>query len=491
MTTAIAPEHLKKINRWRADPVWFAQTQLQMEPDPAQLDLLTAFADPAKQRIAMKACKGPGKTAGLAACSWNFLATRKYPKIAATSISGDNLDDNLWPEMAKWQQNSKFLSQKFTWTKSRIFANDHPERWWMSRRTWSRTADANQQANTLAGLHEENTMAVLDESGSIPRAVMTTAEATLSTVGGEHRILQAGNPTDMDGPLYDACTVQKDLWYVIEITGDPDSPRRSARISIQWAREQIKNYGADNPWVLVNVFGQFPSVGLNTLLGPDQVSEAMNRVLVESQYVHAPKIIGVDPGRFGGARTVMFPRQGLAWFNPFIMRPDRSQRNWTGIVAARIAQAIDKWEADAVFIDDTGGWGAGIIDSLTASGHPVIAVNFAGKAIDPRYYNRRAEMHFLAAENVKDGGCLPNVPGLQREATAPKFWFHKGQFQIEEKEQVMITLGGESPDLWDAGVLTFAQPVQPKTGLPWIDNQVNHVKIEEDERDVVYEERRW
>lgn len=477
----LTPQHLAKVRRWKADPVWFVQTELKTEPDRDQCELLTAFADPSKQRIAIAACKGPGKTAGLAMCAWNFLATRKYPKIAATSVSGDNLSDNLWTELSKWQKNSRFLSAKFTWTKSRIFANDHPERWWMSARTWSRTADANQQASTLAGLHEDNTLAILDESGDIPSSVMATADATLSTAGGEHRILQAGNKSTLSGPLYDACTTARHLWYLIEITGDPDDPKRNPRISIQWAREQIALYGADNPWVLVNVFGKFPPSSLQGLLGPDQVSEAMRRVITEPQFIRSAKILGIDCGRFGGARSVIFPRQGLMAFEPVVMRPDRSERDWTGKFAGRIAQAFDKWKADAAFIDDTGGWAGGVIDALNNTGYTVIPVNFGGKAIDPRYLNRRAEMYFLAAEHIKAGGCLPYLPELQREATATNYWFRKGQFQVEEKEQVMTKLNGESPDLWDAYVLTFAQPVAARTGIPWIDERAAHAKTEPDD----------
>jgi hypothetical protein len=52
---------------------------------------------------------------------------------------------------------------------------------------------------------------------------------------------------------------------------------------------------------------------------------------------------------------------------------------------------------------------------------------------------------------------------------------------IEEKEQVIEKLNGESPDLWDAFVLTFAQPVAPRTGLPWIDERPAHARTEEDE----------
>ena len=70
----------------------------------------------------MKACKGPGKTAVEAWLAWNFLVTRDDPKIAATSITADNLADNLWAEMAKWQQRSPYLlTAHFEWTKTRIF----------------------------------------------------------------------------------------------------------------------------------------------------------------------------------------------------------------------------------------------------------------------------------------------------------------------------------------------------------------------------------
>ncbi len=466
-----------EIAKWRRDPIYGVRKLFTAEPDPWQADALQLFADPTKQRLAFKACKGPGKTAFLAWCMWLFFITRPHPKIAATSISAENLRDNLWTELAHWQHKSPYLRAKARWQKTQVVSIDHPETWWMSARTWSKTADKNQQSLTLAGLHAKYTLAVLDESGGIPDGVMATADASLSTEGGEHRILQAGNPTHLEGPLYRAATTERHLWSLIEITGDPESPKRSPRISVQWAKEQIQKYGRENPWVLVNVFGQFPPGSLNALLGPDQVSEAMQRHYNEDTYAHAAKIIGVDVGRFGGDRTVIFPRQGKAAFTPIVLRPDRNTKGWTGIVAGRIAQGFDKWKADMIFVDDTGGWGAGVIDSLETGGYPVVAVPFSGKAMDPRYKNRRAEMHFLAANHVKGGGALPNIPELVREATATNYWYHNDQFQVEEKDQVKVKLGGDSPDLWDAFCLTFAAPIAAKTGLPHID-QAHAVRTE-------------
>lgn len=460
----IVVEGRAKLHRWRADPVAMVREAFAAEPDPAQIDILRAFS--VKQRIAAKACKGPGKTAALAWCAWNFLATRPHPNIAATSITGDNLSDGLWKEMAKWRARSAFFTEAFEWTRTRIFARDHPETWFMSARTWPRTADPQAQAETLAGLHADYLLFILDESGGIPDAVMAAAEAALAT-GKEMKLLQAGNPTRLDGPLYRACTSERHLWHLVEITGDPEDPNRSPRIDAQWAREQIEKWGRDNPWVLVNVFGKFPPSSINSLLGPDEISAAMRRQPKDDDYSWSAKLLGVDVARFGDDRTVIFPRQGLASFNPVIMRNANSLE-----VAARVAQACERWGVDAVFVDDTGGFGAGVIDQLAQAGHPMIPVSFSGKAMDSRYLNKRAEMHFEAAEWVRKGGALPNVPELTREASAPTYTFRNGKFQIEEKDQIKARIG-VSPDLWDAFALTFALPVAPpvRTGVPAIDRR--------------------
>src|SRR6185436_19992716 len=121
------------IRRWREFPEQFVVEQFGVHPDEWQLDALRAFADPTKQRISLQACVGPGKTAVLAWCGWNFLSCYgdkgEHPKGVAFSITYDNLSDNLWPELAKWQDRSEYLKAAFMWTKERVFAKQHPETW--------------------------------------------------------------------------------------------------------------------------------------------------------------------------------------------------------------------------------------------------------------------------------------------------------------------------------------------------------------------------
>ena len=446
---SLSPVASATLRYWHQHPAQFVREVFDVVPDPWQVEVLTAFPD--RQRLAMKACKGPGKTAVEAWLAWNFLLTRTEPKIAAVSITAQNLADNLWSEMAKWQQRSALLTADFKWTKTRIFARAHPETWWMSARSWSKTADRAQQGNTLAGLHADYVLFILDEAGGIPDAVMASAEAALSSCKEGH-IVQAGNPTHLEGPLWRACTSERALWHVTEITADPDDPKRSTRVKPEWAREQIQKYGADNPWVLVNVFGKFPPGSLNTLIGPDECRVATQRFYRPEDVAASARVLGVDVARFGDDASVIFPRQGLVAHRPLKFR------NLDGTQGAgAVARKWQEWGADAVFIDDTGGWGASWIDNLRRIGRQPVGIGFAGRPNDPRYENKRTEMYFEAIEWIKAGGALPDVPELIAALSQTTYSFRGDRLLLEPKDQIKARLG-YSPDDADAFALTFAQP---------------------------------
>lgn len=450
--------------RWRERPDLFVFDQFGVEPDAWQRDALAAFADPTKQRLSLQACAGPGKTAVLAWCAWNFLscyaARGEHPKGAAVSVTGDNLETNLWPELAKWRERSPFLRHAFTWTKTRIFANDHPEDWFLSARTWPKSATPDEQGATLSGLHSKYVLSLIDESSTIPTTVLRAAEQALSncTFG---KIIQAGNPSSLEGMLYAAATSLAHQWTIIKITGDPDDPKRSPRIDKDWAQRQIDTYGRDNPWVMSYILGKFPPSSLNSLLGPEDVQEAMARAYASEVYQWAQARLGVDVARFGDDRTVIFPRQGRRAFKPEIMRHGRDSAVSTDI-ATKVLSLQQEYHTDVTVMDATGGWAAGARDVLMASKKEPISVQFHKPSLDGRYKNRRAEMWFTMAEWVKAGGWLPNIPELIGELSTPTYTFVNGKFQMEDKAQVKERLG-RSPDLADALALTFGVPeVAPK-----------------------------
>jgi hypothetical protein len=301
--------------RWRKSPATMVRELFGAEPDPWQEKVLELFA--IRPRLAMKASKGPGKTTVIAWCCWNFLLTRPFPNIAATSISYDNLRDGLWKEMAKWRERAPVLKELFEWQTERIFSKQYPATWFMSARSWSKTSNQEALGNTLAGLHSDYIMFVIDESGSIPPAIMMSAEAALSSCVEGH-IMQAGNTNTLDGALYEACVRHKHRWEVVTINGDPDDPMRSSRIDIEWARELIKDRGREDPFVKLLVLGEWPAASINALIGPDEVEESMKRQYQQRDIDFAARIFGVDTADEGDdcfdASTEILTNEGWKLF---------------------------------------------------------------------------------------------------------------------------------------------------------------------------------
>lgn len=444
------------IAMWRRNPVAFVRQNFGVEPDEWQKDALMAFADPTLPRISMQACAGPGKSAVLAWMGWHFLSCQgevgDHPKGFAVAVTADNLNANLWPEFSKWQQRSPYLMACFTWGSERIFQNENKSTWFLEARSFPKTASAEEQGKTLSGLHGGYVLALVDESGAIPPQVSRAAEQALATKPHFGKVCQAGNPLTRAGMLYEAANNGR--WHVIRITGDPDDPKRSPRVDIEWAREAIKQHGRNDPWVMAYILGQFPLTAFNALLGPDDVRDAMARHPKGMHWESAARILGVDVAREGDDLSVIFRRQGIcASWAPRTMRSANSLHG-----AGVVSQAWDEAKADGVFIDNTGGFGGGWIDQLKALGRNPAPVHFSEEATDPRFANKRSEMWHLMAEWIKGGGSLPNVPELVAELTVPTYTFKGDRLIMEDKKQIKARLH-RSPDYADALALTFAFPV--------------------------------
>jgi hypothetical protein len=201
----------------------------------------------------------------------------------------------------------------------------------------------------------------------------------------------------------------------------------------------------------------FAAAAEDVLVRLDDVLAAQGRTLAEPEYIYAPKVLGVDVARYGGDRNVIFPRQGLVAFKPRILRGMD-----TMTMAGQVAHTIETWKPDVTFVD-VGGIGAGVVDRLRQLKCQVVPVDFGSKATDGRYENKRAEMWWEMAAWVKAGACLPNLPELTQDLTAPRITYRnaRGRMQLESKDD-MRARGLPSTDVGDALATTFAFPVAPR-----------------------------
>jgi hypothetical protein len=200
----------------------------------------------------------------------------------------------------------------------------------------------------------------------------------------------------------------------------------------------------------------FEAANEDTLIPLSTALLAKGRTLQPGDYRRAAKIVGVDVARMGSDSSVIARRQGLASFPLQVFRGLDSFQ-----LARQVLRVSMEWGADGVLVDGTGGFGAGVIDVLRRSGCNVIDVQFGGRADDPKFLNKRAEMAWRCKEWLEQGGVLPDDMDLIRELCAPTYSFNTaGKLQIESKDDLRERIG-MSPDRADALWCTFAHDIVP------------------------------
>lgn len=203
----------------------------------------------------------------------------------------------------------------------------------------------------------------------------------------------------------------------------------------------------------------FSAAGVDQLISLSDLEAATRRVYKPGEMDYAPRIVGVDPARFGDDRSVIVKRQGLQMFDPLVFRGLDNME-----LAAKVANVITEWQPEAVFIDV--GNGSGVIDRLRQLGHDVTEVNFGGRSTQAVYVNKRTEMWFGIREWLGLGGAIPNIVDLKQDLGAPTFYYDAANRAALESKDDIKKRGLPSPDLGDALALTFAMPVAKRRTLP-------------------------
>ncbi len=233
-----------------------------------------------------------------------------------------------------------------------------------------------------------------------------------------------------------------DIGVTDALSTDELATMRSNMTDQQWRQEMLCDFDASSEETLISI---------------DLVKHAMGRHLPESVYSSEPRIMGVDVALGGGDLTVIQTRQGLCVFPPNVL--NLSDPHQIGDI---VAHTIDVFRPDAVFVDDSGGYGSGVISRLRSLNYGAVVnpVRFGWTALDERYVNRASEMWWKIKQFLEAGGSLPNDQRYLLELTSRQCDYRnaRGKMALETKEQ-MRSRGIKSPDIADALALTFASPV--------------------------------
>lgn len=403
-------------------------------------------------QVAIASGHGIGKSALVAWIILWAISTYEDTKGVVTANTENQLKTKTWAELAKWHRLC-INSHWFELTATALFSKDpkHEKTWRIDQVVWS---ERNTEA--FAGLHNQGKriLLIMDEASAIPDKIWEVSEGAMTDSDTEIIWCAFGNPTRNIGRFRECFGKYKHRWHTRQIDSRSVAITNKAQIQ-RW----LEDYGEDHNFFRVRVRGVFPSASSNALVGPEEVDAAMAREYKPGMFDYAAVILGVDVARSGDDQSVIARRQGQVVFPLRALRiPD------VVLVASQVSQEATEHQADACFVDATGGYGVGVIDCMRATNHDAVEVYFNGKATDPRYFNKRSEMYFELAKWIKAGGALPYDPELKEELCASEYGYQGDKFRLVDKDDIKELIG-RSPDKADAVALTFAFPAIKRNPL--------------------------
>jgi len=438
-------------------------------PDDWQRDFLHKLGQliragfPAEQaiRMAVTSGHGVGKTALVAWLIIWFMATRPNPQVVVTANTQNQLTTKTWRELAKWNDVC-LIGHWFQHTATQLKRKGREATWFATAVPWSAS-----NSSAFAGTHEAHVLVIMDEASEIDSIIWEVTEGAMTTAGAMW--FAFGNPTDNSTRFRQCWTKFRRRWVTYQV----DS--RNAKMADQnQIAEWIEDYGIDSDFVKVRVRGEFPSTGAKQLISIYDVEKAEDRGDPKSERyadprklpVSLPKIMGIDIGSYGTAENVIVRRQGNVMF-PDIIR--FREGNHTSI-AGRIAEAINKFTPDIVFVD-ANGHGHGVYLLLVQLGYDNVVPVYAGERLSNKgwdgkiFYNQRILMWYRMKRWIEGHGAIPSDNPLKEDLIAPQYEYDIAMRMRLERKEDMEKRGVASPDTGDALAMTFAEEVPSKTSM--------------------------
>lgn len=238
-----------------------------------------------------------------------------------------------------------------------------------------------------------------------------------------------------------------------------------------WRRKKIAELGNEEKFKQEypnNAEEAFTTTSTDSFIPSELVVQARNTQGLEPI---GPRLMGVDPARFGDDRTSIVFRQGR------VVLPIASYEKLDLMeVVGKTVIAIRNYNPIACFVDVCG-LGAGVYDRLVELGFGDICVpvNSAEKPVNiDKYANKRVEMWGEMKEWLREKPVsLPDSDSLQSDLCGVQYSHDsKGRLKLEKKEELKKR-GLRSPDEADALALTFA-PYHPDLDYNYEEDYVDH-----------------
>jgi hypothetical protein len=468
----------RQLAKYHGKPAEYVVDHLGRVLTPKQREILDLLDTP-PYRVLARSANTQGKTFVAAAKCSHFYDTVRPSITLATAPTYVQVRDLLFKELRTIRGSADGFLPKDTRLQS----------------SWNHFVHGftAAKADAFQGRHGEHLGLVFDEATGVEAPFWGRAETMFESHGG-HWWLATYNPNDSSSPAYQA--EEGGGWHLVvlnalehpnilaELRGEappiPAAIRLDTVIRRMGTDCEMVPAGAEDaadfefpagsgqfwrpltPDFEAQILGRWPISPTTALFSPFTVERCLQAALgLNPDWQIA---VGCDVARFGDDKTTIAVRCG-----PCLLRLEVHAKLNTTQIAERLRAVIGEVRAEIrphvpatsipVLIDDTGGYGAGVIDQ--ADGYNFVGVNASATSIDPRYPNTRSAMWCGLAALAQAGALdLSRLPlnerlSVKQELTAARFWINqRGQRTIEPKSNIKERLR-RSPDRADALCLAY------------------------------------
>jgi hypothetical protein len=416
-------------------------------------------------RLIVSSGNGAAKTA-FGAMTFLMLMYTQRLRARITANTDPQMKSIVWPEYDLWLRHARYNEHFFEKFGTSIKAKDEKlaETWRLDTVTWDE-----QRPSSISGLHNKGgaILYIFEEAAGIPAIIWQYASGAFTETETIKLFFAFANSDDPESKFEQNMT--SPLWNARRIDTRTLSHIDPKQIQ-DWLMEAGGNEDADE--FRVRVRGLPRKTSKDSILSQENVTAALDRAkgFDKSQLAMLPVILTCDPAWTGGDETTIWYRQGNYACLLEKYKLDKAAGQDHMFTFLRLCYWERELGADAVFIDQ--GEGTAIYTlANNAQKTSWELVSFAGSPNDTpefrdsEYANIRAQMYYETNKFLQKGGILDAkdpewIPIILKQLCWTKGGRHKvHNKKIAEPKLEIKNRVGQSPDVADGLVLTFARPV--------------------------------
>jgi hypothetical protein len=364
-----------------------------------RLGLKTRFNHEGKANITIRACRGVGKTFGIAVLAhiWGFAYDPMVIPVMAPKL--EHIKTRFLGEFTKIQQRAipGYAQLMHVGAIQVHWHGVEPKNHFL-------IAETAKHPENIQGLRRRFTLYLMDESSGVEEPIFPVIHGNLGATDIGVFVM-IGNPTKNQGSFADSHLKPKlaQDYYRMHV-----GPNDSIRFQRSWMEKMIRHYGADSPIVRIHCMGEFAADDANQLISTYWIAAAFLREFVTDGSL--PRLrVSVDVADGGEDETVVTVAKHFDSHTRVLRQKsfsfglERAQIDAADAAERMFLEYGGRKDIDD-FVVDSLGVGSGCAGELYRRGYRVVRYRGGDASDKPeKWRNRRTQSYLVTRDAFRDG----------------------------------------------------------------------------------------